>query len=78
LLLENVGFAVPRQRAIGLTGESGAGKSTLLKAIMGILDRAFGLCRAESRWTAGRLKTSRRACAAPAAEQCWASSRKTP
>jgi len=38
LLLENVGFAVPRQRAIGLTGESGAGKSTLLKAIMGILD----------------------------------------
>lgn len=36
LVVENVGFEVPRGGAVGLVGESGSGKTTLLRAIAGL------------------------------------------
>jgi ABC-2 type transport system ATP-binding protein len=36
--LDEVGFAIPRGRIVGLLGHNGAGKTTLMKALVGLLE----------------------------------------
>ncbi len=44
-VLDGVGFAVPRGRALALLGRNGAGKSTTLRAVMGLVPRRRGTVR---------------------------------
>lgn len=47
--LRDVGFAVPRGRALGIVGPNGAGKSTMLKLLTRILRPTRGYCEVHGR-----------------------------
>jgi len=44
-VVEDVSFAIPEGKLIGIVGPNGAGKSTLIKAILGLLPTAAGEVR---------------------------------
>ncbi|PID77344.1 MAG: methyltransferase [Deltaproteobacteria bacterium] len=45
LIYEDLSFAVPEGRVVGLLGKNGVGKTTLIKILMGFLRPSAGVCK---------------------------------